>query len=314
MKKTLRLYLKTCVGEKREKLILFGQGAAKHGVQVDGHMGTSYEKADYSMIFAYKSDDIKSPSHMLRQEVVNKQTDKNIFFVDSNVLGHYERKNKAKKYRRIPFKSIHPHEADFLPVDEDSFKRTGRVVDDLGIKVKPWRKSGNHILLSLNRGIGGFSSFGMPCYKWAREVVQRIRIHTDRPIRIRSHRHVKVTNALVKDRENLDWIMNNVDNVQLSSLETNDLEQDLKNAWATVVYTTTSGAVSLMEGVPVFTMHPACFYRLYGSGGLGQIEEPRLPDRDQFLTYYANAHWNLDEIKNGVLWEKFMRYRYDTNV
>lgn len=312
--KTLRLYLKTCVGEKREKLLKFGEGAKKHGINVDYYMGTEFKPSDYAMIFAYKSDDIISPSHLLRQEVVDKKKDKQIFFVDSNVLGYYERKNKAKKYRRIPFKSIHPHEADFLPVDEDSFKRTEQVKKDLGLELKPWRKTGEHILLSLNRGIGGFSSFGMPCYKWAREMVQKIRLYTDRKIIIRSHRHVKITPSLQQDRENLDWILKNVKNVSLSSLESKDILDDIKNAWATVVFTTTSGAISLMEGVPVFTCHPACFYRLYGSGDIAQIENPRLPDREQFLTYYANAHWNLDEIKSGKLWEKFIRYRDDNIV
>lgn len=312
---TLRLYLKTCVGEKREKLLLFGEGAQKHGVKVDYYMGTEFVPSDYAMIFAYKSDDITTPSHLLRQQIVDKKKDKNIFFVDSNVLGYYERKNNARKYRRIPFKSIHPHEADFLPVDEDSFKKTEQVKKDLGLEYKPWRKNGKHILLSLNRGIGGFSSFNTPCYKWAREIVQRIRLHTDRHIRIRSHRHVKITPALIEDRQHLDWIMKNVKNVSVSALGDTDIMDDLKDAWATVVFTTTSGAVSIMEGIPTFTCHPACFFRMYSSGDIGMIENPKLPDRDQFLTYYANAHWNLDEIKSGKLWDKFKRYRInDTSI
>ena len=74
----------------------------------------------------------------------------------------------------------------------------------------------------------GFSSFGMPCYAWARQIVQRLRLHTDRHIRIRSHRHVKITPALIRDRENLDWIMQNVKNVSISGLNDTDIMDDLK--------------------------------------------------------------------------------------
>jgi len=87
------------------------------------------------------------------------------------------------------------------------------------------------------------------------------------------------------------------------------LLDDLKNAWACVTYTSTAGAVALMEGVPVFITHPACFYRLYGSGGLAQIENPTIPNRNTFMTYYANSHWNLQEVEDGHYWEKFKQYR-----
>src|SRR5210317_1729495 len=121
--KTLNIYLRTTSGTKVDKLLPFGKGAEKHGVKVNYVEDNSFSPSDYSLIFAYKSDDINSKSHILRQEIVNKKTDK------QNV------------YRRYPYRSIHSHEADFLPVDETSFKRTDKVKKELGLNIKDWRKS-----------------------------------------------------------------------------------------------------------------------------------------------------------------------------
>ena len=309
--KTLRLYLKTTSGYKQDLMRSFGIGAEKHGVKVDYFFESQFIPSDYAMIFAYKSDDVGMPTHNLRQHVVDHKTDKQIFFIDSNVLRHYETKTK---YFRLPYKSIHPHEADFLRADENSFDKVDQIKKDLGIELKPWRKRGEHILLSLNRGSGGFSSFGRGCYDWAKEIIQRIRLYTDRPILIRSHKHAKITDKLVEDRVHLEWIMQNIKNVKHTSLGETSLTDNLKNAWATVVFTTTSGAVSLVEGVPVFTTHPACFYRSFGSGDIAQIEEPNLPSRELFLAHYANAHWTQKEMEDGVFWDKFKKQHYDFSI
>jgi hypothetical protein len=30
-----------------------------------------------------------------------------------------------------------------------------------------------------------------------------------------------------------------------------------------------------------------------------------------FMTYYVNAHWNLQEVEDGHYWEKFKQYRME---
>ena len=66
----------------------------------------------------------------------------NIFFVDSNVLKSYE---KDIRYFRFPYKSVHPHEADYM-LDEDT-SRNDKIMKDLNLTIKPWRKEGKHICL-----------------------------------------------------------------------------------------------------------------------------------------------------------------------
>jgi len=296
---SLNIYLATTGGSKRDIMRAFGDGARKDGVEVcyvDGH---DYRKSDYAMIFAHKSEGVDSPNHRFRQTVFDNHND-NIFFVDSNVLKTYE---KDVRYFRFPQGSIHPHQANYM-LDEDT-SRNNQVMKDLNLQIKPWRKDGKHICLFLNRGIGGFSTFGKPCYEWARETVQEIRKHSDRPILIRSHKHAGENAQLIKDKKNLHYILDNYKDITHTQFGKTDIFDDLKNAWACVVHTSTSGAVAMLEGIPMFSTHEACFSHKWSAGNLSDIENPVLKDRSYFITHYANAHWNLHEVRQGLLWRKY---------
>src|SRR5210317_658710 len=85
--KTLNIYLRTTSGTKVDKLLPFGKGAEKHGVKVNYIENNSFSPSDYSFIFAYKSDDINSKSHILRQEIVDKKKKKiyRMFIVDTHI-------------------------------------------------------------------------------------------------------------------------------------------------------------------------------------------------------------------------------------
>jgi len=298
---TLNIYLSTTGGGKRDIMRAFGQGAELDGVKVKYIETHTYEKSDYAMVFAYKSEGIDTPNHKFRQEVVDKHGDK-IFFVDSNVLKAYE---KDVRYFRFPYKSVHPNKADYM-LDED-VSRNDKIIKDLNLKIKPWRKDGEHICLFLNRGIGGFSTFGKPCYEWAKETIWNIRQHTNRPILIRSHRHAGTSPQLTEDLKNLDDIMLDHTDITHTRLGETSIYDDLKNAWACVVHTSTSGAVAMMEGVPMFSTHEACFSHKWTAGKLSDIENPMLKDRTYYITHFANAHWNLEEVRQGILWRKHVQ-------
>ena len=296
---SLNLYTSTTGGGKRDIMRAFGDGAKLHDVEVNDIDRHQYVKSNFAMIFAYKSEGTDTPNHKFREEVVKKHND-NIFFVDSNVLKSYE---NDIRYFRFPKCSIHPHEANYM-IDGDK-SRNNQVIKDMNIEIKPWRTEGKHICLFLNRGIGGFSTFGKPCYEWAKETVEEIRKYSDRPILIRSHRHAGTSPQLTEDKKNLDYILSNFKDITHTELGKTNIHDDLKNAWACVVHTSTSGTVALLEGIPMFATHKACFSYQWSAGKLNEIENPIMKDRTNFITYYANSHWNLDEVKKGLYWEKY---------
>ena len=306
--RTLTVWLKTTsAGPKRDLLQAFGKGAEKHDVKVNYCMEDHTEVAptDYDVVFAFKSDGISSPTHNLREKASGRNTSKQVFFFDSNVLKYYE---KMTRYYRIPYRSIHPQHADYMTPEPLTFKRKPKVLKDMGLELKPLRTEGNHILLCLNRGFGGFSSFGKGCYEWAKETVEELRKHTQRPIIIRSHNHAKETLELQEDRKNLDWILENHKDITHTALGKTDLLDDMKNAWAVVCYTSTSAAVALIEGIPMFSTHEGCFASNWSSGKLEDIENPKEVNRLQFLHYYINCHWTQEEVESGMFWNKFQKF------
>ena len=73
------------------------------------------------------------------------------------------------------------------------------------------------------------------------------------------------------------------------------MNDDLKKTLTTIVYTTTSNAVSLLKGIPTFTL--LAFFISLVLVNLSNIENPNLPNRDEFLNYYSNAHWSQKKWK-----------------
>ena len=74
-----------------------------------------------------------------------------------------------------------------------------------------------------------------------------------------------------------------------------------------MVHTSTSGAVAMLEGIPMFSTHEACFSHKWSAGSLSDIEKPILKDRTYYITHYANAHWNLDEVRQGYYGESMYK-------
>lgn len=142
----------------------------------------------------------------------------------------------------------------------------------LGIDVQPWRKDGEHILVCPNRGFGR-PDLIMPG-TWVERTVEDLRRFTRRPVRVRPH----PGNAPPQI----------------------PLEDDLRNAWAVVVWMSSAGCHALVAGVPVFCCGPTWIaYDAASRGGLRTIDNPQLPDRMPTLHRLAWAQWHVEEIARG---------------
>lgn len=149
---------------------------------------------------------------------------------------------------------------------------TSQRFDAFGLTVKPWRRAGSHIVVCPNSA-PHFACHGVYRGDWLETVTSRLQQSTDREIRVRT-KH-----------------------------ESPPLADDLRGAWAVVVYSSASAIESLMAGVPVFVLAPfAAAYRM-GSPDLTQIESPVYPnDREPFLWALADNQWTLSEIESGLAW------------
>ena len=169
---------------------------------------------------------------------------------------------------------------------------------NLGLQEKPYRTSGDHILICLQRN-GGWSMKNYDVMQFCHDTISRLRQYTDRPIVVRGH---------PGDKKSPFYVKLNLPNVRVSQPGTT-IQQDLANAWATVIYNSSPGVASLIEGVPVFQLDADPDYSMYSEVAnffLENIENPTLHDRQDWLEKISMSHWNFAELKSGEAWD-FMR-------
>lgn len=79
------------------------------------------------------------------------------------------------------------------------------------------------------------------------------------------------------------------------------LQEDLRGAHCLVSHGSIAAVESVILGCPVF-VDPASAAALVGHTDLKHIEQPKYPDRDQWLNSLAYSHFNEAELVDGTLW------------
>jgi hypothetical protein len=139
----------------------------------------------------------------------------------------------------------------------------------LGVELKPWRQTGEHILICPNRSFGVGAQVMHP--DWAVRTQARIQKHTKRPVRIRNH----PGNDAPKRK----------------------LAEDLANAWAVVAWSSGAAVHALAAGIPTYIEAP--WQILKGAAASGHIEAPTCPERAPHFERMAWAQWQVSEIESG---------------
>jgi hypothetical protein len=286
--------------EKPLILDYFCQGVTASGDIAIPHKGFTTVDCDVALIQGFVHDEGKTLPHLqLRKDAINlqKQKGKRSLIVDSNLFLYVNKKNPLH-YLRYSFDGVFPTTGFYFDKDVQS-ERWSKISKDLNISLKPWRESGNHILICLQRN-GGWSMGGVNVVQWMMQTIQTIKQYSDRPIVIRSHPGDKKTQQALSVRQK---------NVTISNKDS--LVEDLTGAWATIVYNSSPSVASLIEGVPAFITDPNPEQsQSYGMANtdISMIENPILLDRQQWVEKLAMSHWNFDELRSGKAWQFFRQY------
>lgn len=286
--------------EKPAILTNFVQGVLTKGDIGLNHQGYNLLDCDVAVLQGFVHVRSKNAPHLqLRQQVINNQKLKNkrTLIVDSNLFLYLNKSNKPHHYLRYSFDGVFRSTGFYFDKDIDP-NRWQKVKKDLAIDVKDYRTNGNHILLCLQRN-GGWSMKGLDVMDFCNRIITQIKRHTDRPIVVRGHPGDAKTNQYLKL---------NLPGVSISPKDT-PIQEDLKNAWATVLFNSSPGVASLIEGVPVFQMDPDKDFSMYGevaNSTLKRLEDPKMYDRQEWLERIAMCHWSFDQTQSGEAWE-FMR-------
>jgi hypothetical protein len=254
--------------------------------------------ADVALIQGFVHEHGKTAPHLvLRRNAVEQQVNngKKALIVDSNLFLAYDSGN-VNRYLRYSFNGVFPTTGFYFDTDVDPNRWT-KISSKLGIQMKPWRTSGNHILVCLQRN-GGWSMRGYNSVQWANDTIATLREITDRPIIVRGHPGDKKTRYFPQHKD-----------VFLSSNPS--ILQDLQGAWATVLYNSSPSVVSAIEGVPVFLTDPQPEHSQsheVSNTKIKRINDPKLFDREDWVQKLAMCHWNFEELASGEAWRQFRRY------
>ena len=286
--------------EKINALTFFAEGAAKCGDQATITRSQSYEDCDVGAIignaFGANPGKVNLSHYKVRKMVMDTQTARNRYWlsIDSNVFIYKDRLN-PHRYLRYSFNGVFPATGIYCnhnPSDEN----WNNIRQHYTMDLKPWRTQGNHILITLQRPMG-WSMRGADLMSWLTVTINQIRKHSARPIVMRWHpgdwKNYPKYDAMLKRH-----------NVTISPQDRH-ITEDLKDCWALVCHNSTPSAVAPIEGIPAFvTDDPA-----YSQGGdvantdFSRLENPNLPDREQWIRKLAQCHWNFEDLRSGRCWD-----------
>lgn len=287
--------------EKPAILHHFCEGVISQGDTAIAHEGMNAIPCDVALIQGFVHEHGKQAPHLqLRQDAITlqKKNNKKSLIVDSNLFLYRDHGN-SKTYLRYSFDGVFPTTGFYFDRDIDP-SRWKKMSSELNISLQPWRTTGQHILLCLQRN-GGWSMGGMHVQTWLDSTILKIRKLSNRTIIVRTHPGDKKVKSYLKIAHK---------NVFVSSPD-KTLLQDLQNAWATVVYNSSPGVASIIEGVPAFITDPIPEHSQafsVANTDLSKIESPLMPDRQTWIEKLAMCHWNFNELRSGEAWKFFKRY------
>jgi hypothetical protein len=284
--------------EKVNALTYFAEGAARCGDLASTTYSQTYQTCDVGAIIGNAFDanpsKVKLAHYQVRKMVMETQRLHNRYWlsIDSNVFIYKDAAN-PHKYLRYSFNGVFPQTGIYCnetPGDEN----WNNIRRDYNMELKPWRTTGNHILICLQRPMG-WSMRGQNLMEWLDATFVKIRQHSDRPIVLRWHPGDWKNFPIGVDFSKFGVTL---------SPQDRHITQDLVNCWALVCHNSTPSAVAPIEGIPAFiTDNPG-----YSQGGdiantdLSMIETPNLPDREHWIRKLAQCHWSFEDLRSGRCW------------
>ena len=167
--------------------------------------------------------------------------------------------------------------------------------DSLGLVCKPWRSNGDFILIC-GQHDKSLQWQGMPrMSNWFLETYDEIRKHTERPILFRPHPRCRL--------EHIERGLKNVYRQQPTQIlgTYDDYDMGFNNVWATVSYSSNPGIHSVLAGVPAFVGTSSLAYDVANDiDFMHDIENPMMPERQQWLNDYAHTEYTIEEISQGI--------------
>ena len=167
--------------------------------------------------------------------------------------------------------------------------------NDLRLLLKPWRTDGEYILIAGQHDKSLQWQNMPPMSNWFLETYDEIRKHTERPILFRPHPRCRL--------EHIERGLKNVHRQEPVKIggSYDDFDMGFDNVHCTISYSSNPGIHSILNGVPAFVSTHSLAYPVGNDiDFLHDIENPAMPDRQQWLNDYVHTEHTLHEIASGI--------------
>lgn len=149
------------------------------------------------------------------------------------------------------------------------------------IPCEPWRDYGSEVVILPQRGIGE-PGVAMPA-NWTNDILQRVRVATNLPVRVREHPGVNDCVPLMRD---------------------------LKDARCVVTWASGAAIKALAAGIPVYAEFDRWIAAGASNNDLNAVVKPVWrPDREPIFNRIGWAQWSIDEIERGEPFEYLLKGR-----
>lgn len=166
---------------------------------------------------------------------------------------------------------------------------------DLGLELLPWRTDGDCILIC-GQHDKSLQWANMPSMtEWVCDTVEQVRAFSDRPILIRPHPRCRI--------KTIEQRYSNVYRQEPRQLKGtyDDFDMGFKDVWATINFSSNPGIHSILHGIPAFVGTSSLAYPVANDiDFMHDIENPMMPDRQQWINDYAWTEYTIDEIAAGI--------------
>ena len=277
---------------KTEVLEAFVAGAQAQGARVLLQRECQVVPARLAVILGWVGTKIRGAHIQLRRDVIDHQrVSKNLIMpIDGSCFKFVD---DHSQFLRYSLDGVF-YNRDRYANANSTVSKWSQIQQVLGLQLQPWRTQGDHVLVCLQRD-GGWSMKGTDMTAWTVNTVRRLRELTSRPIVIRAHPKHRIDLSVLSDLTGVR-----------QSLHGTDLTQDLANAWAAVFYNSSASVAAVLAGIPVFATDDDCVAWCMANPDLAQIEDPKMPAREQWLYDLSAAHWTDAESRSGAIYRHFL--------
>ena len=181
-------------------------------------------------------------------------------------------------------------DGDYLPDSNDSTRASLQ-----GLKLKPWRKDGEYILICGQHDKSLQWSKMPRMSDWFMQTYREIRKHTDRPIVFRPHPRCRLPHIELGLKH-----VYRQEPVKIGG-SYDDFDMGFDDVHCTISWSSNPGIHSVINGVPAFVSTHSLAYPVANDiDFLHDIEQPMMPDRQQWLNDYAHTEYTVEEISQGI--------------